>query len=306
MLYILSALVFIIIFTLWYLLMSFFYKDRIQILSRINQIIQSGIQKELSELDTPFRQRIIVPFIRAIEKFITKITPNVMKNKIEQYLLMAGKPIHPYADRWLLFKIAFGFILPIVLFVFIFYNGIYLNHSTVIIMVLLAVMLFCLPELYLMQLARKRKKEIEKTLPDVLDLLTVSVEAGLSFDSAVNKLSEKMSGVISEEFGRALHEIRIGKKRKEALISISKRCNVSDLSIFISSLIQADELGIGIAKILKVQSEQMREKRRQRAQEQAMKAPVKILFPLVFFIFPTIFVIILGPAIIKFTQLMGK
>ncbi len=305
MLYIISILIFIIVFSIGYLLLKFIYQDRNRILIRMNQIIEKDTIKELSELDMPFRQRIIVPFFKKVERFITKRTPNRIKRKIEQYLKSAGKPIHPNADRWLLFKYTFGLILPCFVISFFLYKNILLNKYSVFFILLTALYLFYFPEIYLIQLARRRKKEIEKSLPDVLDLLTVCVEAGLSFDSAVNKVAEKMDGVISDEFSRTLHEIRVGEKRKDAFINMSIRCGVSDLSFFISSLIQAEELGIGISNVLRVQSGQMRDKRRQRAQEKALKAPVKILFPLIFFIFPTIFVIILGPSIIKFTQLLS-
>ncbi len=306
MVYILSSFIFIIVFCIGYLLLSFLYKDRIRMLTRVNKIRESDVKNELSELDIPFRQRIIFPFFKKTERLITKITPKRMKSRIEQYLQSAGKPISPYADRWLLFKYVFGLLFPCISIGLFSIRDILLSRGAIIFIMMSALFLFYFPELYLKQSARRRKKEIEKILPDVLDLLTVSVEAGLSFDSAVNKLVEKMNGVISDEFSRTLHEIRVGKNRKEALMNMSKRCDVSDLSLFIGSLIQADELGIGIANVLRVQSKQMREKRRQKAQEKALKAPVKILFPLIFFIFPTIFVIILGPSIIKFTQLLSE
>lgn len=306
MIFIISSLVFMIVLCTTFYLVNIFYKDRIHIMSRLDRVLVIGPKKELSELDKPFKQRILIPFFKTINKAISKITPKVMKSRIEQYLRMAGKPVNPYAAKWLLIKIVLGFIIPLVILAYLFVNHMLFNFINIVVFIIVSVFLFYFPELYLMQSANQRKTEIEKSLPDVLDMLTVSVEAGLSFDGSIAKLTEKMTGAISEEFSRTLHEIRIGKTRKEALQNMSKRCNVADFSVFITSLIQAEELGIGISNVLRVQSAQMREKRKQKAQEKAMKAPVKILFPLIFFIFPTIFVIILGPSIIKFTEIMVK
>lgn len=306
MIILISCFIFLIVILITYLLGNYLNKNRMNILVRLDKIIELGSKKELTELDLPFKQRILMPFLHAINKKISKITPIVIKSGIEQKLIMAGKPLNSNVIKWLLIKIVLGGIIPICMIVYIILNQIPLDIQMIMILALVSALLFYFPEIYLMQLVNQRKREIEKTLPDILDLLTVSVEAGLSFDSAVNKLVKKMPGVISDELNRTLHEIKIGKTRKEAFMNMSKRCNVSDLSLFISSLIQADELGIGISSVLRVQSIQMREKRRQRAQEKAMKAPVKILFPLIFFIFPTIFVVILGPSIIKFSEIMGR
>ena len=150
--------------------------------------------------------------------------------------------------------------------------------------------------------ARNRGKEIQRDLPDILDLLTVSVEAGLGFDAALVKVVERKKGPLADEFGIVLREIRVGKPRKEALRELSERVKVDDITSLVSAVIQADQLGVGISNILRIQAEQVRTKRRQQAEESAMKAPIKMLFPLVFFIFPTLFVVLLGPAIIQIAE----
>ena len=137
-------------------------------------------------------------------------------------------------------------------------------------------------------------------------MLTVSVEAGLGFDSALVKLSEKMKGPMVDEFTCMLQEIRIGVARRDALRSLAARCNVQDISLFTSALIQADQLGVSVSNVLRVQSLDMREKRKQRAEEQAMKAPIKMVFPLVFFIFPTLFIVLLGPALLQIINMLGN
>ena len=159
---------------------------------------------------------------------------------------------------------------------------------------------------YLYSRIKKRQKEIRRTLPDILDMLTVSVEAGLSFDGALAKLAEKMHGPLVDELTRVLQEMRMGITRKSALVAMAKRCDVEDLSLFVSAIVQADQLGVGVARVLRIQAAEARDKRRLLIREQAMKAPIKMLFPLVFFIFPALFVVVLGPAAISLLHSLGK
>jgi tight adherence protein C len=157
---------------------------------------------------------------------------------------------------------------------------------------------YTLPEFWLGGRVRKRQKAILLMIPDALDLLTISVRAGLGFDGALGKVVEKLKGPLTEEFRRALAEIRVGKPRRDALRDIVPRTEVPALTNFIGAIIQAEQLGVSISKVLQVQSEQLRIERRQRAEEMAAKAPIKMLFPLVGCIFPSLFIVILGPAII--------
>lgn len=153
---------------------------------------------------------------------------------------------------------------------------------------------------------KKQKEKILKELPYALDLITVSIEAGLSFDGAMAKVVGNTNGALCDEFAKSLKEINMGIERKTALKNMSDRCNVPELSSFISSLIQADELGVSLSKVLRIESANLREHRKQAAREKAMKAPIKMLFPLVFFIFPSIFIIILGPTVIKILDMFLK
>ena len=150
------------------------------------------------------------------------------------------------------------------------------------------------------------QKAIIRMIPDSLDLLTISVRAGLGFDAALQKVVEKVKGPLSDEFRRALAEVRVGKQRRDALRDIIARTDVPPLTNFIGAIIQAEQLGVSISKVLQVQSEQLRIERRQRAEEQAAKAPIKMLFPLVGCIFPSLFIVILGPAIILIVQNFSK
>jgi tight adherence protein C len=143
-------------------------------------------------------------------------------------------------------------------------------------------------------------------LPDNLDLLTVSVEAGLGFDQALLKLVEKTQGPLTDEFKRVLQEMRIGKTRRDALREMSVRAGVEDLQTFVVAIIQADQLGVGIGKVLRIQSQQLRERRRLKAEERAQKAPVKMLIPMVVFIFPCLFIILLGPGVLQLIDNFAK
>lgn len=165
---------------------------------------------------------------------------------------------------------------------------------------------FYAPDFYLSSKAGGRNKEIIETLPDALDLLTISVEAGLGFDAALVKVTEKMKGSLSEEFKRAAGEQRVGKSRQEALRGINERVEVKELQAFISAIIQADQLGVSMSKVLRIQSEQLRQERRQRAEEKAAKAPILIMLPTIGCIFPSLFVIILAPAALSAMATCGS
>ena len=159
-----------------------------------------------------------------------------------------------------------------------------------------------LPFFVLRRLVEQRQEAIRQSMPDVLDLLCVSVQAGLGFDGALGKVTAKMNGPLIEEFERLLQELRMGVTRRNALVRLAKRCGIEEMKLFTAALIQAEKLGVGMAQVLEIQSENMREMRRQRAKEQAAKLPVKILFPTVIFIFPVMFVVVLGPALVTIVR----
>ena len=154
-----------------------------------------------------------------------------------------------------------------------------------------------IPGIWLDKKIKARRKEIQLSLADAIDLLTISVEAGLGFDPAMQRVVEKWDNALTREFSRMLSEMRIGKSRREAMRELATRCNVDDLNVFISSIMQADQLGVSITQVLRTQSKQMRIRRRQRAEEAAHKAPIKMIFPMVLLIFPAMYVVIIGPAI---------
>jgi tight adherence protein C len=164
---------------------------------------------------------------------------------------------------------------------------------------------YLLPGMWLGQQIKKRKHNIVKALPDALDLLTISVEAGLAFDLALMRVSEKWDNELSNEFKRVLTDTRLGRARRDALKDMAVRTGVEDVQTFTAAIIQAEQLGVSIGKILRIQSDQMRIRRRQRAEEAAHKAPIKMLIPMAFLIFPSLFVVILGPAVPRLMQSLG-
>ena len=162
------------------------------------------------------------------------------------------------------------------------------------------------PFFVLRQMVEERREAIRQSMPDVLDLLCVSVQAGLGFDGAMGKVTAKMKGPLIEEFERLLQELRMGITRRNALNRLAKRCGIEEMKLFTAALIQAEKLGVGTAQVLEIQSENMREMRRQRAKETAAKLPVNIIFPTTVFIFPALFIVVLGPAIVTIMKTFSK
>jgi tight adherence protein C len=221
--------------------------------------------------------------------------------KTEKRLALAGNPSDLRVADWLGIK-GIGAIVGAILFFLIFgiagVMGFPFFIGGLLMPVVGALFGYTVPEFWLGRKVKARQKGILMMIPDALDLLTISVRAGLGFDAALGKVVEKLQGPLSDEFRRALAEVRVGKARRDALRDIVARTEVVPLTNFIGAIIQAEQLGVSISKVLQVQSEQLRIERRQRAEEQAAKAPIKMLFPLVGCIFPSLFIVILGPAII--------
>lgn len=260
---------------------------------------------ENEELSRPFNNRILQPFKEGLAKRILQFTPKEFVTNYENSVIRAGMPFSFGVNEWLMLQAFMIFVVPSVSIAF----GIIFQLETIrVVSITLLEVIFglAIPKLILTAKTQERQKDIMKALPDTLDLITVSVEAGLGFDAALGKVVEKMPGPLAKEFERVLQEMKMGKTRRDALKSMGSRINIVDFTTFVASIIQADQLGVSIGTVLRVQSEQMRMKRRQRAQEKAMKAPVKMLIPMVLFIFPTIFTVILGPMVIRMIETFKK
>jgi tight adherence protein C len=273
--------------------------------ARLTQLgtMQAKNLEEL-ELQAPFLERTLRPFALAISSRMSRAASSSLTERTEKRLALAGNPGDLRVADWLGIK-AIGAIVGGILFFFLFAIVGLLGFPFLIgagMGIIGALFGYTIPEFWLGGRVRKRQKAILLMIPDTLDLLTISVRAGLGFDAALAKVVEKLKGPLSEEFRRALAEVRVGKARRDALRDIVPRTEVGPLTNFIGAIIQAEQLGVSISKVLQVQSEQLRIERRQRAEEQAAKAPIKMLFPLVGCIFPSLFIVILGPAIILIVQ----
>jgi tight adherence protein C len=250
------------------------------------------------ELSQPFSQRIIRPIIQGIAGLLGRLAPQRNIEAIRHKLELAGRPYGWGPTEFLGIRGLAGILLATLTFLLLTLTGQYLARRFLATLVAGGVGFYVLPTLWLSSRITRRQTEIVKALPDALDLLTISVEAGLGFDAALNKVAEKWDNELSLAFNRVIQEIQMGKLRREALRDMADRMDVSDVSSFVAAIIQADQLGVSIAKVLRIQSEQMRIRRRQRAEEKAHQAPVKMLFPMAFLIFPALFIVLLGPAVL--------
>jgi tight adherence protein C len=273
--------------------------------ARLTQLgtMQAKNLEEL-ELQQPFLERTLRPLAAGISARMSRIATTSFTERTEKRLALAGNPGDLRVADWLGIK-SVGAVIGAVLFFLIFAIVGVLGFPFIVGALMAvpgALFGYTIPEFWLGGRVKKRQKAILLMIPDTLDLLTISVRAGLGFDAALGKVVEKLKGPLSDEFRRALAEVRVGKARRDALRDIVPRTEVGPLTNFIGAIIQAEQLGVSISKVLQVQSEQLRIERRQRAEEQAAKAPIKMLFPLVGCIFPSLFIVILGPAIILIIQ----
>jgi tight adherence protein C len=269
--------------------------------ARLTQLgtMQAKNLEEL-ELQAPFLERTLRPLAARLSGRMSRVASSSFQERTEKSLALAGNPGNLRVADWLGIK-AVGAVVGAIVFLLLFAVLGVLDLPPVLRLLMGVIGLafgYTVPEFWLGGRVRKRQHAILLQIPDTLDLLTISVRAGLGFDAALGKVVEKMEGPLIDEFRRALAEVRVGKSRREALRDIVPRTEVPPLTNFIGAIIQAEQLGVSISKVLQVQSEQLRIERRQRAEEQAAKAPIKMLFPLVGCIFPSLFIVILGPAII--------
>ncbi len=269
--------------------------------ARLTQLgtMQAKNLEEL-ELQQPLFERTIRPLAARLSGYVARVTSTSFSQETEKRLALAGNPGGLRTADWLGIK-AVGALVGAGIFVLLFFVIGVLGLPLILRIVMVPIgglFGYTIPEFWLGGRVRARQKAVLMQIPDALDLLTISVRAGLGFDGALGKVVEKLKGPLTEEFRRALAEIRVGKARRDALRDIIPRTEVPALTNFIGAIIQAEQLGVSISKVLQVQSEQLRIERRQRAEEMAAKAPIKMLFPLVGCIFPSLFIVILGPAII--------
>jgi tight adherence protein C len=267
--------------------------------SQVAGTTSENVNLREQHLSESFGRRIFVPVIAGASKVARRITPIDARDRVARKLLLAGSPAGWDAERLLAFKIiglASGIALALFVTTLIGDLGALIR---IVLIGLLAFVGFMIPDSMLSRRVGERQKEILRTLSDTLDLLTISVEAGLSLNAAIAQVVQNVPGVLSSEFARMLQEIQLGVPRADAFRNLAERTDVDELNAFALAMIQADVFGVSIASVLRTQAQQLRIKRRQRAEAKAQQTPVKIVFPLILCILPALFVVIVGPGAIR-------
>jgi tight adherence protein C len=285
-------------------------EDEDPLMARLDEATQRGdviTSLEEIEMQQPFNQRVIVPILRRIGEMSTAFTPQKVLQDTTTKLEVAGNPGRIDASAFLASRfvvaVVFGGIL---LAVGIFAPQKWPLGQTFLVVTIFTVIGFFFPQLWLQSRINARQKDIRKAMPDALDLLTICVEAGLGFEAAMSKVSEKWENELSIALLRAIREIQLGKSRRDAMRDMAERVGIAEMTSFVAAIIQSEVLGVSLSKVLRIQSDQMRVKRRQRAEEEAHQAPVKMILPLAFLIFPSIFIILLMPAGIQLSKSFGN
>lgn len=290
------------LFFLLYLLVITRLEPKTQIKERVQKLrppISAADQVRIDNenLNASFHERIILPVFYQLEQQVIRLTPGEIYKLLAERIMRAGKQyvwsVNAFICFWLLSAIS---LIGIALF-FSFYIGQMIFIQGFALMVAALLLSGILPIVFLDLLIVKRQKKILRQLPEMLDLLCVSVQAGLAFDGAMARVAARMKGPLIDECSKMLRDFRMGMPRKIALTNMAERCRISEIHLFTAAIIQADRLGVSMAKTLLIQSENMRERRRQTVKEQALEAPVKMLLPLAIFIFPALFVVILFPTV---------
>lgn len=268
---------------------------------RLAEFAASGEMATLEEIELsqPFADRVILPLARNLGELAIRFTPQNAIQETARKLELAGSPAR--LDPTLFWSLRF---LGIFLGFFMIFlasvapEGSFIKGRGLLYGVPTGVLGFFMPELWISSKITRRQNEIRKAMPDALDLLTICVEAGLGFDAAMAKVHEKWDNPLSLALGRVIREIQLGKLRRDALRDMADRMGVSEMTSFVAAVIQSEQLGVSMAKVLRIQADQMRLRRRQRAEEEAHKAPIKMLIPMAFLIFPSICIVLMTPAVL--------
>lgn len=276
------------------------------LMARLEEATQRGdvvTSLEQIEMQQPFTQRVIVPLLQRLGELSTGFTPQKVLEDTTRKLEIAGNPGRIDAATFLASRFIVAlFFGGILLMVGLFAPNRWPLGQTFLVVLVFTLLGFFFPQLWLQSRINSRQKEIRKAMPDALDLLTICVEAGLGFEAAMSKVSEKWENQLSLALLRTIREIQLGKARRDAMRDMAERIGIPEMTSFVAAIIQSEILGVSLAKVLRIQSDQMRVRRRQRAEEQAHQAPVKMILPLAFLIFPSIFIILLTPAGIQLSR----
>jgi tight adherence protein C len=258
---------------------------------------EEPVTLEELELSVSFAERIVYPALDAVGRFVGQFAPAQSQERARHRLELAGNPGNLTPSTFLVIRFVTMFLLGGSILGLMLIGQASLIRR-VLFTLIVTILGFYLPVLWLSSQIRRRQRKIVRQLPDILDLLTICVEAGLALDQAIQRVVEKSDNELSQEFGRYLHETRLGRSRREAFESMAYRMEVPDVTTFVAAVIQATDLGVTMARILHVQADQMRVRRRQRAEQEAHRAPIKMVFPLVFLVFPSILIVLIGPSLL--------
>lgn len=269
-------------------------RERLFAQSRGKTSALDSVEIEMAE---PFRDRVVLPFLRRLANFAVRLTPGGASQAVEEKLVTAGRPWNVGAREFMGLRV-----LSVLSMTLLGIAGVNLLEASALLrIVLIMILALCgaaIPDYLLESAIRKRQSAVRKVLADSLDLMAVCVEAGIGLDGAMQNVVEKLESPFSDEMSRVLEEIKVGKVRAEALRDMAKRIHIQEVSSFVAAICQADQLGVSIVNVIRVQCDTLRNVRSQRAREAAAKLPVKLLFPLIFCIFPAIFVVVIGPGVI--------
>jgi len=270
-------------------------RDPIQARLAEFSVREEPLSLEEIELSQGFYDRIVLPFFNSVGKVSQRFTPQATLQSTRRKLEMAGNPMRMDPSFFLTLRLILAVVFGGLIFIVFLVTGRNWVQGLALTVVFL-LLGFMFPDLWLTSRISRRQKGVFRAMPDALDLLTVCVEAGLGFDAAMSKVQEKWDNELALEFGRVIQEIRLGKLRRDALRDMAERIGVAELTSFVAAVIQSEQLGVSLAKVLRIQSDQMRVRRRQMAEEEAHRAPIKMIFPIALLIFPSILIVLLGPA----------
>lgn len=272
--------------------------------ARLAEFIQRGDVTSLEEIELsqPFSQRVLVPLINRIGEISARFTPQRAIQSTARQMELAGNPWPIDAATFLAIRFILGVLLGGLAVLAFIGSTTWSGTDKAMLIGGAAFGGFFLPHIMLATRVTRRQKEIRKAMPDALDLLTICVEAGLGFDAAMSKVAEKWETELSLAFARVIREVQLGKVRRDALKDMADRLGIAEMTSFVAAIIQSEQLGVSMARVLRIQADQMRVKRRQRAEEEAHKAPIKMIIPMALLIFPTIMIIILTPAAIQIME----
>ena len=278
------------------------------VMARLAEATQRGesVSLEDIELQQPFMERVVIPIIRRFGELSTRFTPQKLLQETTLKLELAGNPGRIDASTFLATRFVGAAVFGGLLLLISFLSANKWPLGRVVLVVgIFSALGFFFPQLWLQSRINRRQNEVRKAMPDALDLLTICVEAGLGFDAAMSKVSEKWENELSIMFGRCIREVQLGKTQREALRDMADRLGLPELTSFVAAVIQSQILGVSLAKVLRIQSDQMRVKRRQYAEELAHKAPVKMIIPMALLTFPSIMIILMAPAGFQISRAFG-